>query len=136
MSTEKKCSDRVRIELRGRVADLRQFRQAAEDGKDEASPDLGRLAEYGLAFDYVSAGTFSDQETGYFRWQLSWGGPSDEFRFFTDAEKNCHRVEYWFMDWYDGAKVTLSGKQKELLLWFFDWFDGMDALDTAMENSK
>jgi hypothetical protein len=62
----------------------------------------------GLCFDYVDPNTFTDQLEGYWRWQLSWGGPGDEFRIYVNPDKSVHRIEYWYMDWYDGAKVTLS----------------------------
>ena len=62
----------------------------------------------GLCFDYVDPNTFNDQKEGYWRWQLSWGGPGDEFRIYVNPDKSIHRIEYWYMDWYDGAKVTLD----------------------------
>ena len=62
----------------------------------------------GLCFDYVEPKTWPDQLEGYWRWQLSWGGPSDEFRIFVNPDKSVHRIEYWYLDWYDGAHVTLS----------------------------
>ena len=34
----------------------------------------------GLGFDYVEPHTFTDQLEGYWRWQFSWGGPSDALR--------------------------------------------------------
>jgi hypothetical protein len=62
----------------------------------------------GLCFDYVEPKTWPDQLEGYWRWQLSWGGPGDEFRIFVNPDKSVHRIEYWYLDWYDGAHVTLS----------------------------
>ena len=62
----------------------------------------------GLCFDYVDPNTFTAQGEGYWRWQLSWGGPGEEFRIYVNPDKSVHRIEYWYMDWYDGAKVTLS----------------------------
>ena len=64
-----------------------------------------------LGFDYVEPGTFTDQLEGYWRWQLSWGGPGDEFRIYINPDKSVHRIEYWYLDWYDGAHVTLSPEQ-------------------------
>jgi len=61
-----------------------------------------------LCFDYVDPGTFTGQLEGYWRWQLSWGGPGDEFRIYVNPDKSVHRIEYWYLDWYDGAKVTLD----------------------------
>jgi hypothetical protein len=101
----------------------------------EETPELGSVHDYGLAFDYVTADTFKNQPEGYFRWQLSWGGPSDEFRFYVDAQKKCHRIEYWFLDWFDGAKKTLSGSRKDLLLYFFNWFDDMGAVENAFRKA-
>lgn len=37
--------------------------------------------EYALSFDYVEPDTFDDQDRGYFRYQISYGGPSEEVRF-------------------------------------------------------
>ena len=62
----------------------------------------------GLCFDYVEPETFTDQLEGYWRWQLSWGGPGDEFRIYVNPDKSVHRIEYGYLDWYDGAKVTLD----------------------------
>ena len=62
----------------------------------------------GLCFDYVEPETFTDQLEGYWRWQLSWGGPGDEFRIYVNPDKSVHRIEYWYLDWYDGAEVTLD----------------------------
>ena len=56
-----------------------------------------------LSWDYVEPYTFNDQREGYYRLQLSWGGPSDEFRIYTDIDKNISNIEYWYLDWYDGA---------------------------------
>ena len=63
-----------------------------------------------LGFDYVEPGTFTDQLEGYWRWQLSWGGPGDEFRIYVNPDKSVHRIEYWYLDWFDGAHVTLDEK--------------------------
>ena len=35
-----------------------------------------------LDFSYIEPNTFKKQSEGYWRWQLSWGGPSDEFRYY------------------------------------------------------
>jgi len=61
---------------------------------------------YGLCFDYVSPNTFEDQNVGYFRYQVCYGGPTQEFRIFTDYDKNIDRIEFWYLDWFDGAKVV------------------------------
>ena len=77
-----------------------QWRQRQEDLKDPEYEALG--------FDYVAPHTFNDQAEGFWRWQFSWGGPSDELRAFVNENKEIHRLEYWFMDWMDGAKLELQ----------------------------
>ena len=62
-----------------------------------------------LGFDFVAPFTFGkEQKAGYWRLQISWGGPSSEFRIYTDENLNICAVEYWYMDWYDGAYVDVG----------------------------
>lgn len=75
---------------------------------DASDDELGTFEEYGLGWSYVPADTFSDQKQGYIRWQLSWGGPADEFRFFLDELLRPIRIEYWYLDWFDGACVDCT----------------------------
>tara|TARA_R100000231_G_C5184696_1_gene122307 strand:- start:3 stop:452 length:450 start_codon:yes stop_codon:yes gene_type:complete len=63
-----------------------------------------------LSWDYVAPFTFTDQRAGYYRLQLSYGGPSDEFRIYVDDAKNVQGVEYWYMDWFDGAYVNADNE--------------------------
>ena len=70
--------------------------------------------KYGLSWDYIEPNTFNNQEKGYFRFQLSWGGPSDEFRIFLDVNNNglnswidIDKIEYWYLDWYDGSSIEI-----------------------------
>jgi hypothetical protein len=128
------CEERVNAELESTLEDLRKLWDAYCDGLEDVE-DLGNIYDYGLAFDYVPAGTFKDQEQGYFRYQLSWGGPSDEFRFFTDYECNPSHVEYWFLDWFDGAHKVLRGDDERLLLEIFSWFDDMGSVEREFEEA-
>jgi len=103
----------------------------AADASGSVDPELGALNEYGLSFDYVAPGSFDGQDEGYFRYQISWGGPSDEFRFFVNPDLSCHRIEYWFLDWFDGASRTLSGESESVLLNLWDVFKDTGALAAA-----
>ena len=87
---EKTCAERI----------VKQWRLRREDLSD---PEFE-----GLGFDYVEPHTFTDQLEGYWRWQFSWGGPSDELRAYVNRDDRIHRLEYWFMDWMDGAKLELK----------------------------
>ena len=115
------CEARVEAHLESRIADLQKLWRGYCEGEED-DEDLGSIYEYGLSFDYVPAGTFSDQREGYFQYQLSTGGPGDEFRFYTDAEKKVHLIEYWFLDWFDGAHIEVSGKDREFLVELLDSF--------------
>ena len=73
-----------------------------------------------LSWDYIEPNTFDDQIFGYYRLQLSWGGPSDEYRIFVDETLrkenvlNINCIEYWYMDWFDGASLDVP---KDSIAW-------------------
>ena len=117
---EKKCSELVKEKYQDR---LKQFetaktfldidKSARDDFEQFLAVEFSDLVGYddffdyvnqsGLCFDRVEAGTFKDQRAAYWRWQLSWGGPSEEFRLFDNGD-----LEYWYMDWFDGACVKVQ----------------------------
>lgn len=135
MSKENSCEKRIEQQLEGRVSDLRTLGERYQCGK-EADDDLGSLSDYGLSFDYVTPGTFDDQREGYFRYQLSWGGPSDEFRFFVNPDLSCHRIEYRFLDWFDGASRTLTGRERDLLHQLWDWFRETGTANAVLREAQ
>ena len=135
MSNQPTCEERVKGELEGRIEDLSKLWEAYQKG-DEEVEDLGTFNEYGLCFDYVSQDTFKDQDEAYFRYQLSYGGPQDEFRFFVNPDLSLHRVEYWFLDWFDGAHIVLNGEKKELLSEIWDFFVEIGSAQAELEKAK
>ena len=80
------------------------------------------LNNYGIAFDYVEP-EFEEYDPrenyetdeyekyeniksgGYWRWQIAWGGPSYEFRFYMNhpEQEDYDSAQFWFLDWFDGA---------------------------------
>ena len=134
-SRNNSCELRIDSEFKGRLADLRRLWSAYCEGQEDCG-DLGTFTEYGLCFDYVPALTYSDQKEAFFRYQLSWGGPSDEFRFFVDPDLSCHRVEYWFLDWFDGTHRVLSGEDESLLCEIWEWFREIAALKLDQTKSE
>lgn len=127
------CESRIENHLNSRLADLEILLRGGS--REIAETDhLSDLCEYGLCFDYVTQDTFPDQEEAYFRYQLSWGGPSDEFRFFVNPDLSCHRVEYWLFDWFDGAQRTLRESRRELLLELWEWFSETGAVRGAFDQ--
>ena len=95
---EKKCIDLVQGEIEDRLKDLKV-----------TDPDNENYTE-GRCVDYVEPNTFTDQKEGYWRWQFSWGGPSDELRAYVNKDDSIHRLEYWYLDWFDGAKVNVAAE--------------------------
>ena len=87
---QKKCKDLVSSKWKDRQKDLK-------------SPEFE-----GLSFDYVEPN--EDQKEGYWRWQFSWGGPGDELRAYVNRDDSIHRLEYWYLDWFDGAKVNVPAE--------------------------
>jgi hypothetical protein len=119
VNQEKRCKDKVKDAFKSRYADIMALYQADCDGKEEGLEDLGTIFEYGLSFDYVAPHTFRDQRVGYFRYQISWGGPSEEFRIYTNPDFTPYKIEFWYLDWFDGAPYKLTGKRFEK---FYDFF--------------
>lgn len=106
-----------------------------EDQQQEKATEA--LCNYGLSIDYVTPNTFKGQKAGYLRWQISWGGPSSEWRFyFVPNENKPYKIEYWYMDWFDGAKVTCTKGDIANRLW--DWLNDIGTpqaeYDKAIEN--
>ena len=93
------------------------FKNKNEGNKIESTQDdfeaYESLMDYAnqnsLDFSYVEPNTFDNQPEGYWRWQLSWGGPSDEFRYYHyEGDKNSIKsIEYAYMDWFDGATMPV-----------------------------
>jgi hypothetical protein len=132
----KSCEERIDTELAGTIEDLRRVWNAY-NGESDPDYDEESLYDYGLSFDYVMPHTFGDeQKEGHFRYQLSWGGPSDEFRFYVGPGYKVYRIEYVFQDWFDGAKRTLSGDDYDLLLDIYQWFDDLGATENEYDKSR
>ena len=89
---EKSCQELVHEQWQERQKDLERYGTDFE----------------GLSFDCVPPHTFEKQPEGYWRWQFSWGGPSDELRAYVNEHREIHRLEYWYLDWGDGAHVLVS----------------------------
>ena len=122
MANQPTCEETINKSLEGRLQELETLYKAyQEDEGDNEDLDERKeeLNNYGLILDYVAPNTFENQGRGYIRYLLSWGGPSDEFRFFLDEHLNPTDIEYWRMHWMDGAKRTLLSWTKSV-----DWMDG------------
>jgi hypothetical protein len=130
-----KCSDKVQEALESNYEDLKKLFLAYQEGdEDRHIEELGTFLEYGLAFDYVAPGTFKDQKQGYFRYQISCGGPGEEFRFYINVDFSCYSVEFWYLNWFDGSKVELTGSKKELLIEIYEFFRERGSVENEYEK--
>ena len=137
LSTDKQptCDDRIDDEMDRTLATLRNLWESYCKGEDWCDDEETCFHEYGLSFDYVAPGTFTDQDQGYFRYQISWGGPSDEFRFYVNPDLSCYAIEYWFMDWFDGARRSLQGDDKALMMEIYGFFSEIGSVDSAFNEA-
>jgi hypothetical protein len=138
MTRETSCEARWQANKDDRLDDLRKLLAAWHDGdEDRHAAELGTLGEYGLGFDYVAPDTFADQKEGYWRYQISWGGPSDEFRFYAGGhgELSPHRISYVFLDWFDGHERTLADNDLVILHQLWDFFRDAGVTQTEYRNT-
>lgn len=99
---DKTCKEQVKDHFESRIKDIKEL---------YLKEDWQGLKEYALSTDFVPAHTFQDQDCGYWRYQISWGGPQDEFRVYSVI----NRVEYWFLDWFDGASIQVRGRNAAMI---------------------
>lgn len=144
MNREKTLNERLEISYISRTEDLRKlfehtscdYNYTCQINEDlEECPivqELGHFHEYGLSFDYVEEYTFNDQEEPYFRYQISWGGPQEEYRIYTDDYYNIERVEYWFLDWFEGEYKTLD--KDDIIFDIIEDFKDMGLLEAKKEE--
>jgi len=131
---ETSCEARIDQHLQGRIDDLKRLWNAFIAGKPDE--ELGSINEYALCFDYVAPGTFDDQTEGYFRYQISYGGPSDEFRFFVNPDFTAHCIEYWFLDWFDGAHRVLKDEPARVVRNLWDWLNAAGMIASAYKEAQ
>ncbi len=131
------CKERIAEHLKSRIEDLEKLFTLYQEGNEEGDPELGTFEEYGLCFDYVPPGTFHGQRRGYFRYQLSCGGPQEEFRFLTeDPDDPTPVIEFWFLDWFDGAGKKLQGKNYTLMKEIWDFFREIGSTHEAFQKAQ
>lgn len=138
-NTDQSCADRIqdswaKIEqqLHMMLFPNNYSHDQLENAEINPADPMESFSEYGLAFDYVEPDTFDDQPTGYFRYQISWGGPSEEIRFFTDARLNLDRAEFHYLDWFDGACLDVTENPSARAV--FDFFSEIDALQAELDQ--
>ena len=136
MSRQPTCRERLPAELTKTLKTVRNLWALYQQDPEAYDDDSGRIDDYGLSFEYVEP----EDGAPFFRWLLSWGGPSDEFRFYVSPNSNKpYRIEYRFMDWFDGASRNLTGRRFELLAEIWENYFAESAqymIDEALEGRR
>ena len=128
MSKQPSCEDRIDAQLASTAETFRIYMNDSdvyENGNDDLSP----FCEYGLSFDYVEPDTFDDQPQGFYRYQLSYGGPSSEVRFHPDGS-----IEYRFHDWFDGAGREVT--REDWAQWLKEHFSDCEMMPDQPEHGE
>jgi len=147
-SERKEFRKEGRKHLEGRASDFKFF---MDNGSDLESTSLntdteenlkeaerlysehGNFYEYGLAIDYVTPGTFNNR-AGYLRYLLSYGGPSEEIRFyFTPNAREAYKIEFVYLQWGTGVGFNVTGE--DWAQWLFDWFNEVGTVQAELTKA-
>lgn len=112
----------------GEVYDLDDLSKIAEQAHE-----LPDFHDYGLCFDYVELGTFEDQDEDYFRYQFSYGGPTEELRIYENG-----LVEFVYLDWFCGIgfRIDNDPEHEEWVEWMTDWFSEIGLMDFEAKREE
>lgn len=106
MTKDQTCEQRIGTRMAGRLADMLAAVEAYEVGEtDEDESLMEELRESVLSFDVRRS----------VRILLSTGGPADGFDVIIDEDGELVSGEYWFQDWFDGARRQLESDELALI---------------------
>ena len=134
MTAQKKisCADILPYAMENRLNEMKEMWDVF-CGRKKPTEDITEdtFHEYGLSFDYVDED--ENDDNNYFRYQISYGGPSEEIRFFCYKNHRGNWVfseaEFVYMDWFDGASDMITGEHAEFMAELFDFFNETETLD-------
>jgi len=89
--------DDLRERLRDGDFSFCEMRNAIRTFNDSGA----NFCEYGLSFDFMEAD--KNNHNGYYCYQISWGGPSEEIRFYKDG-----LIEFVYLDWFVGVGFNIT----------------------------
>ena len=107
LSKQLKCKDLVQSSWESQEEDYKNFK---DEGDYESLYDY--VNQTALSFDKVHKNSKENIDRSYYRLQIAWGGPSTEFRAFLNADHDIDYIEYWYLDWFDGASINIPRDSK------------------------
>ena len=125
--SDKKCEELIDDRLAGRLEDLlpdfddEEVVKTLAEEYDIDQSDLCQDADLTYEVrdkhrDRACEGVLSVEVRKSYRVLLSWGGPSDGFDFVFDKEGELVECEYFYQEWFDGAKRPVDMAQAEELV--------------------
>ena len=114
--------------LESRQDDISRYMNAP-DPWESIDPDgdyLPPFNEYGLCFDAVE--NDDTEAIEYFRFQISCGGPSEEYRFHPNG-----LIEFVYLDWYTGIGFDVSNTDEGQ--WLRDQYKELGMLNFRQERA-
>ena len=138
MEKQPTCEERIDDRLGDALEDIRVTtlyrHECAECSHEWTTEGDDALECPECGSDFVDTYTPSDQYDSYmqgvleisplhivYRVGLSTGGPADGFYLYVDPEdKTIDNIEYYFQDWWDGAKRTLMGDELNMVRDMFE----------------
>lgn len=121
------CEQRIEREMHDRVSAISAANTAAA-GRELTDEDKNRLEDYGWDAgqdprEWVDEQFIDSLILGIdvpdtdappcVRFQMSTGGPGDEFRAYFNAYGHIYRWTYCFLDWWDFAERELGGADRD-----------------------
>ena len=108
----KTCADRIEQNFQDRYLELQK------DMRYVIFSPANYFEKKGLGIDLIEKDDL-DLDDHFIRYQLSWGGPQDEFRFWKSG-----KISYHFLDWFDHAEkdITVMTRQDPVMEKFVDLF--------------
>ncbi len=120
--TDPKCEDLIDARLEDRLEFLK-ISDMTEDEARAAAEDLGIDTDdkdvHDLRSELIDAeleGVLSIEKKTLITVLLSWGGPSDGFDFTFDSDGELDSCQYWYKDWFDGARRDVPMEQAQQLV--------------------
>jgi hypothetical protein len=113
LNKNKTCEGRIDVELEAVIKDIEyMINQKGSVLKDREGTEYKSLSQW------INAYALCYEDDLHYRAKnlvISMGGPSEGIRFFKDGT-----IEYYFQDWFDGAKRELFGKNYEIAKELYD----------------
>jgi len=131
MSKEKTCGELVVDKKNSTMATIKNLWESYCKGEEYCEEEETCFHEYGLGFWYNEG---DDGEPGFFTYQICWGGPSEELRFFVNPDLSVYKIQFWYLDWFDGASLNLYGEDLEVATEIFNFFEEIGSVQAEFDK--